>query len=143
MEAWAYAVVSSRAVRMPLVSFTLCAAIARKSHSFCSPYQKSSDWPKKAPKRIDMAGVIERRPSTISLTARGGTRMARPMAFCEMPIGLRYSSKRISPGVIGGFKAVMYRVIAARFPSFQGLEPEPFDAFEFADVARDQAGTES
>jgi hypothetical protein len=34
---------------------------------------KSSDCPKKTPKRMDMAGVIARCPSTISLMARGGT----------------------------------------------------------------------
>ena len=28
--------------------------------------------------------------------------MARAMAFCEIPMGLRYSSSKIAPGVIGG-----------------------------------------
>ena len=49
------------------VSFLRSLARARKSHSTWRPCQKSSDppsprlrrtgWPKKAPKRIDMAGV--------------------------------------------------------------------------------------
>ena len=49
---------------------------------------------------MDMAGVIDRLPCTISLIARGATPIARAMAFWEIPIGLRYSSNRISPGVI-------------------------------------------
>lgn len=75
----------------------------RESHSIWSPCQNSSDCPKKAPKRIDMAGVIERLPWTISLIACEETPMARAIAFGEIPIGLRYSSTRISPGVIGVF----------------------------------------
>ena len=54
---------------------------AQKSHSTCSPCQNSGVWPKKAPKRIDMTGVIARWLRTISLIARGGTPMARAMAF--------------------------------------------------------------
>ena len=54
---------------------------------------------------MDMTGVIERCPSTISLIERGATPMARAMAFCEIPIGVRYSSSRISPGMMGGFMA--------------------------------------
>ena len=50
---------------------------------------------------MDIAGVMERRPCTISLIARGATPMARAIAFWEIPIGLRYSSSRISPGVTG------------------------------------------
>ena len=38
---------------------------------------------------------------TISLIARGATPMARAIALGEIPMGLRYSSSRISPGVIG------------------------------------------
>lgn len=63
---------------------------------------------------MDMAGVMARLPSTISLIARGGTPMARAMAFCEMPRGCKYSSNRISPGVIGLFMAVTYGVMAGR-----------------------------
>ena len=37
--------------------------------------------------------------------------MARDMPFCEIPIGLRYSSKRISPGVIGSYMTIPYDVI--------------------------------
>ena len=51
--------------------------------------------------RMDMAGVMDLRPCTISLIARGATPMARAMAFWEIPMGLRYSSSRISPGVTG------------------------------------------
>ena len=86
-------------------------ARARKSHSTWMPCQKVSDWAKKAPKRMDMAGVIERLPSTISLMALGGTPMARAIAFWEMLNGLRYSSNNISPGVIAIFMDVTYRVI--------------------------------
>ncbi len=63
-----------------------------------------------------MVGVIERLPSTISLIALGGTPMALAMAFCEMPSGLRYSSKRISPAVMGVivfFMGIMYHVIVS------------------------------
>jgi hypothetical protein len=35
------------------------------------------------------------------------------MAFWEIPIGFRYSSRRISPGVIGGFMGITYSVIGA------------------------------
>ena len=61
---------------------------------------------------MDMEGVMERLPWTISLTARGATPMARAIAFWEMPMGARYSSRRISPGVIGWFMAITYCVIA-------------------------------
>jgi hypothetical protein len=44
----------------------------------------------------------------------GGTPMARAMAFREMPMGLRYSSRRISPGATGDFMAVTYGVMAGR-----------------------------
>ena len=69
----------------------LCLSVAsrRKSHSTWIPCQNWSDCPKKAPKRIDIAGVMERLPWTISLIARGETPMARAMAFCEIPMGLR------------------------------------------------------
>lgn len=58
-----------------------------------------------------MDGVIERRPRTISFTARGGTPIARAIAFCEMLMGFKYSSRRISPGVIGGFMAITCSVM--------------------------------
>lgn len=60
-----------------------------------------------------MAGVIERRPKTISLMARGETPMALAKAFCETSIGIRYSSKRISPGVMSVFILILitYNVI--------------------------------
>lgn len=57
-----------------------------------------------------MAGVMERLPSTISLMARGGTPMARAMAFWEIPMGIRCSSRRISPGVRGGFMSGAERI---------------------------------
>ena len=66
------------------VSFLRSLARARKSHSTWRPCQKVSDWPKKAPKRSDMAGVMERLAWTISLIARGATPMARAMAFWRM-----------------------------------------------------------
>ena len=72
----------------PEMSLCLSAASRRKSHSTCMPCQNWSDWSKKAPKRIDIAGVMERLPCTISLIALGETPMARDMAFCEMPMGL-------------------------------------------------------
>jgi hypothetical protein len=99
---------SSDAGRIAAVRRLRSFASARKSHSIWRPYQKLSDCPKKAPKRIDMAGVIERLPRTISLTARGGTPIARAIAFWEIPMGLRYSSSRISPGVIG--ECIVYNV---------------------------------
>ena len=105
------AVAKSRAGRTFLDKLFDCFAAARKSHSTCNLCQKSGDCSKKAPKRIDIAGVMERRPSTISFTARGGTPIARAMAFWEIFIGLRYSSKRISPGVTGGFMVVTCSVI--------------------------------
>lgn len=40
-------------------------AFNRKSPPTWIPCQKSSDWPKKPPKRIDMAGVMARFPNTI------------------------------------------------------------------------------
>lgn len=36
--------------------------------------------------------------------------MARDMAFCEIPMGVRYSWRRISPGIMGGCMAIMYDV---------------------------------
>ena len=72
-----------------------------------------SDCPKNAPKRMDVAGVMERLPRTISLIARGATPIARAIAFCEIPVGLRYSSSKISPGVIGSFTLIFYNVIGS------------------------------
>ena len=66
---------------MLCVSLFLSPASFRKSHSTWIPCQNSSDWPKKAPKRMDMAGVIERLAWTVSLIARGATPMARAIAF--------------------------------------------------------------
>jgi len=56
---------------------------------------------------------MARRPSTISLTARGGTPIARAMTFWEIPMGRRYSSSRISPDVMGWFMA-MRKLLADR-----------------------------
>ena len=84
-----------------VVSLFFSRVSLRKSHSTWSPCQNSSDRLKNAPKRMDIAGVIERLAWTILLITRGATPMARAMASCEIPIGLRYSSSRISPGVIG------------------------------------------
>lgn len=56
---------------MPEASCLRLRARERKSHSTWMPCQRVSVCPKKAPKRIDMAGVMERLPSTISLMARG------------------------------------------------------------------------
>lgn len=58
-----------------------------------------------------MDGVMARLPSTISLMARGDTPMALAMAFWEMPIGAKYSSSKISPGVIGVCMGVVYDAI--------------------------------
>ena len=97
--------------RIPDTSSRRSPAILRKSHSTCSPCQNSSDCPKKAPNLIDMAGVIERLPWTISLMARGETPIARAIAFWEIPIGFRYSSRSISPGVIGLSMPIAYNVM--------------------------------
>lgn len=95
---------------IPEVSFFFFPARVRKSHSIWIPCQNSSDCPKNAPKRMDMACVMERLPSTISLIARGATPIARAIAFCEIPMGLRYSSNRISPGVMERFISISYNV---------------------------------
>ena len=63
---------------------------------------------------MDMAGVIERLAWTISLIARGATPMARAIAFCEIPIGSRYSFTRISPGVIGLSMRISHDVTGIR-----------------------------
>ena len=78
----------------------------RKSQLAWMPNQKRGDWLKNFPSRIDISAVMDRRPSTISLTVRGETPSPRASAFCDKPSGLRYSSRRISPGVIGfmGFR---------------------------------------
>lgn len=92
-------------------------ARARKSHSHWIPCQKVSLCSKNAPKRIDMVGVMLRLLRTISFTARGGTPMARAIAFWEISRGLRYSLRRISPGVML-VMGMTYRVmgwIQARF----------------------------
>jgi hypothetical protein len=34
----------------------------------------------------------------------------RGIVFCEIPIGVRYSSRRISLGIMGGCMAIMYDV---------------------------------
>jgi hypothetical protein len=39
--------------------------------------------------------------------------MARAMAFCEIPMGRRYSSKSISPGVIALFITIAARLTVA------------------------------
>lgn len=96
------------------VSFCRSLARARKSHSTWMACQNSADWPKNAPNRMDMAGVMERRAWMISLMARGATPMARAMAFWDMPMGSRYSSRRISPGVMGGFMTITYSVMGVR-----------------------------
>ncbi len=45
--------------------------------------------------------------------ARGATPIARAIAFCEIPIGSRYSSSKISPGIMGGLMIVTYDVIGS------------------------------
>ncbi len=62
-------------------------------------------------KRIYMGDVIDRRPRTISLIALGETPMARAMAVFEIPIGLRYSLSKISPGLMGSSIPISYSVI--------------------------------
>ena len=74
--------------RIPDTSSRRSPAILRKSHSTCSPCQNSSDCPKKAPNLIDMAGVIDRRPWTISLIARGETRSPAPSRSEKSPSAL-------------------------------------------------------
>ena len=44
---------------MPSISLFLSRASLRKAHSTWSPCQNSSDWPKNAPKRMDIAGVVD------------------------------------------------------------------------------------
>lgn len=99
--------------RIPDVSFFFFPARLRKSHSIWIPRPNASDCPKNAPKRMDVAGVMERLPRTISLIARGATPISRAIAFCEIPRGLRYSSSKISPGVIGSFMFIFYNVIGS------------------------------
>jgi len=82
----------------------------RKSPLAWMPNQKRGDWLKNFPSRIDISAVMDRRPSTISLTVRGETPSPRASAFCDRPSGLRYSSRRISPGVIG-FMGISYSVM--------------------------------
>ena len=98
--------------RLLSVSLFFSRASLRKPHSTWSPCQNSSDWPKNSPKRMDIAEVIERLEWTISLITRGATPMARAMAFCETPMGLRYSSSRISPGVIGLSMSISSSIMA-------------------------------
>ena len=68
-------------------------------HSICKFSQKRGDWPKKRPSRNDVSNVISRLLWMISLIRRGATPNAFARLFCDSPIGFRYSSKRISPGV--------------------------------------------
>ena len=73
----------------------------RKSQLLWIRNQNSEVCPKNLPNLMDISGVMDRLPSTISLIARGETPIARPSAFCESDSGTRYSSRRISPGVTG------------------------------------------
>ena len=66
---------------------------------------------RRTPRSEWTSGVMERLPSTISLITRGTTPTSRAMAFCEIPLGLRYSSSRILPGVIGSFMFIFSNVI--------------------------------
>jgi hypothetical protein len=50
---------------------------------------------------MEIAGVMARSPLTISAIVSGPTPIASAKALCEIPIGMRYSSDRISPAVIG------------------------------------------
>lgn len=89
----------SSALRIFAVSFAFSFRKDLKSHPTRIPCRKSPFRPRKAPKQIDMAGVMARFPNTILLTALGGTPIARAIAFREVPMGWRDSPGRISPGV--------------------------------------------
>jgi len=62
---------------------------SRKSQLLCTRNQNSEVCPKHLPNFIDISGVMERFPKTISLMARGETPRARPKAFCESPRGIK------------------------------------------------------
>ena len=85
------------------------------SHSTWRPCQNSVDCPKNAPNRADNSSVMGHSPRTISSIVCGGTPMASAMAMCEMPMGFRYSSARISPGVMGFIMVTRY--YAGKFSS--------------------------
>src|SRR5579862_3642884 len=61
--------------------------------------------------RKSVSAVMARLPSTISLTRRGDTPMARARAVCDRAIGLRNSSSRISPGRGFGRCALRFNII--------------------------------
>ena len=78
-----------------------------ESHSSWIPCQKWPDCPKNAPNRTDNAGVMAHSPRMISLIIHGETPIVSAIASGEIPMGLRYSSARISPGVIGFIMATL------------------------------------
>src|SRR5712664_4104276 len=60
--------------------------------------QNCSEVPKNFAKRTAVSAVIPRFSSTISLTRGAGTRIRLESSHGVRPIGLRNSSRRISPG---------------------------------------------
>ena len=81
------------------------------SHSTWRPCQNSVDCPKNAPNRADNSSVMGHSPRTISSIVCGGTPIALAIAVCEIPMGLRYSSARISPGVMEFIMVTRYNAV--------------------------------
>ena len=61
--------------------------------------QNSGVVPSALPKKMAISVLIARRPWTMSEIADWGLWMAFARRYWEMPIGIRNSSRRISPGV--------------------------------------------
>jgi len=74
----------------------------QRSQSDCSPSQKPALIPVTRASRSAVSGVTPRLARTISFSRGNDTPNRIANADCEMPSGLRNSSRSISPGCVGG-----------------------------------------
>ena len=71
------------------------------SKSCCKPSHNSAEHPKYRANRSAIIALTPRFSFTIPETWLGGTRNARASALIDNPIGVKNSSRRISPGCTG------------------------------------------
>ena len=70
-----------------------------------------------------MSAVMFLDPFTIDVTRLAGTRMSFESLFALSPSGLRYSSRRISPGWIGRMPFLITFVLLVVVDDFDVLDP--------------------
>ena len=83
-----------------------------KSQRSCRLIQKSSETPKNFESRKAVLGVIPRRLLTISFILWYGTCISFDNSLWVIPIGIKNSSRSISPGCVGT-RCVGTRIISA------------------------------